>query len=162
MRRERSGLPQTQQDAPGAETEQPTGSRRAAGALESAVLAVLWQASEPLSPGEVRERLGRDEALGGAELSYSTVVTILTRLHEKNALSRERDGRAYRYAPWPTRRGSPRAGSPSCSTGCATARPCSRASSRTSQSTTKDCCAICSTSGGTARAAGTRRSGCAC
>ena len=99
MRRERSQLPRTQQDAPAPEAEQPTASRRAAGALESAVLAVLWQASEPLSPGEVRERLARDEALGGAELSYSTVVTIMTRLHEKNALSRERDGRAYRYAP---------------------------------------------------------------
>ena len=81
--------------------EQPGGGRRAAGALESAVLSVLWSASEPLSPGEVRERLARggDVDGSGAELSYSTVVTILTRLHEKNALSRERDGRAYRYAP---------------------------------------------------------------
>jgi predicted transcriptional regulator len=109
VRRERSGKPRTaHQDAPSPETEQAAngaaapGPRRAAGALEAAVLAVLWQASEPLSPGEVRERLAaRDEQAvrGGAELSYSTVVTILTRLHEKNALSRERDGRAYRYAP---------------------------------------------------------------
>jgi predicted transcriptional regulator len=38
--------------------------------------------------------------VGGADtLAYTTVVTILTRLFEKNALSRERDGRAYRYAP---------------------------------------------------------------
>ena len=78
--------------------EQAGGARRAAGALESAVLGVLWGASEPLSPGEVRELLARG-AEGGAELSYSTVVTILTRLHEKGALSRGRDGRAYRYAP---------------------------------------------------------------
>lgn len=100
MRRERSRTPRTQQDAPPPEAEQPPpGPRRAAGALEAAVLTVLWQASEPLSPGEVRERLGQDEVQGGSELSYSTVVTILTRLHEKNALSRERDGRAYRYAP---------------------------------------------------------------
>ena len=99
MRRERSRTQRTQQDAPQPEAEQPPGPRRAAGALEAAVLAVLWQASEPLSPGEVRERLSQDEARSGSELSYSTVVTILTRLHEKNALSRERDGRAYRYAP---------------------------------------------------------------
>jgi predicted transcriptional regulator len=99
VRRERGKLPHPHQDAPRPEAEQPSSARRAAGALESAVLAVLWQASEPLSPGEVRERLARDEARDGAELSYSTVVTILTRLHEKNALSRERDGRAYRYAP---------------------------------------------------------------
>jgi len=99
VRREHGRLPRTQQDTARPEAEQASGPRRAAGALESAVLAVLWQASEPLSPGEVRERLTRDEERGGAELSYSTVVTILTRLHEKNALSRERDGRAYRYAP---------------------------------------------------------------
>lgn len=82
-------------------TESPNGSRRAAGALESAILEVLWRAKEPLSPGEVRERLadvGGPQA-AGAELSYSTVVTILTRLHDKGALSRQRDGRAFRYAP---------------------------------------------------------------
>lgn len=74
------------------------GERRAAGALESAVLGVLWNAARPLSPGEVREQLARG-AEDGTELSYSTVVTILTRLHEKGALSREREGRAFRYAP---------------------------------------------------------------
>ena len=72
--------------------------RRAAGALESAVLGVLWHESAPLSPGEVREKLATTDS-AGASLSYSTVVTILTRLHEKGSLSRERDGRAYRYAP---------------------------------------------------------------
>jgi predicted transcriptional regulator len=47
----------------------------------------------------VREKLARTDSAGGASLSYSTVVTILTRLHEKGSLSREREGRAYRYAP---------------------------------------------------------------
>lgn len=62
---------------------------------------MLWQAKKPLSPGEVRERLAGGAGGGSeaAELSYSTVVTILTRLHEKGALSRERDGRAFHYAP---------------------------------------------------------------
>jgi predicted transcriptional regulator len=95
VRHERDEQGGEQQPTP----EQPGGARRAAGALESAVLAVLWGASAPLSPGEVRERLAQGGIESGAELSYSTVVTILTRLHEKNALSRERDGRAYRYAP---------------------------------------------------------------
>ncbi len=68
------------------------GSRRAAGELESAVLGVLHAASAPLSPGTVRERLGGD-------LAYTTVVTILSRLHAKGVLERARTGRAYLYAP---------------------------------------------------------------
>lgn len=74
--------------------------RRAHGSLESAVLTILWDARTPLNPGEVRERLAA--ATNGAaadELAYTTVVTILTRLFEKHALTRERDGRAFRYAP---------------------------------------------------------------
>ena len=78
--------------------EQGGAGRRAAGELESAVLGVLWNAREALSPGEVRELLARTDETGVA-LSYSTIVTILTRLHEKGSLSRQRDGRAYRYAP---------------------------------------------------------------
>lgn len=72
--------------------------RRASGALETAVLTVLWESGEPLSPAEVRERLAARAGAGGEELAYTTVVTILTRLFEKNALTRWRDGRAYRYA----------------------------------------------------------------
>lgn len=78
--------------------EPEAGARRAAGALESAVLAVLWEAGTPLSPGDVRDRLAARGA-DGSELSYSTVVTILTRLYQKKALARQRDGRAFRYAP---------------------------------------------------------------
>ncbi|WP_328472665.1 BlaI/MecI/CopY family transcriptional regulator [Actinoplanes sp. NBC_00393] len=67
-------------------------SRRPAGALESEVLRVLVAAPEPLTPREVRGRLG-------SPLSYSTVVTILTRLHDKGRAARFRDGRSFRYAP---------------------------------------------------------------
>jgi predicted transcriptional regulator len=67
-------------------------SRRAAGELEAEVLAVLQQAGSPLSPGEVRERVG-------GSLAYTTVVTILSRLHAKGVLDRRKSGRAYRYAP---------------------------------------------------------------
>ncbi len=66
--------------------------RRAAGELEAAVLAVLQAASSPLSPGEVRDRLGGD-------LAYTTVVTILSRLHAKGVLGRRKAGRAFLYAP---------------------------------------------------------------
>jgi predicted transcriptional regulator len=66
--------------------------RRAAGELEAAVLAVLQEAGSALSPGEVRERLGDS-------LAYTTVVTILSRLHAKGVLERHKEGRAYLYAP---------------------------------------------------------------
>jgi len=66
--------------------------RRAAGELEAAVLAVLQDAGSPLSASEVLDRLG-----GG--LAYTTVVTILARLHDKGTLGRHKDGRSFRYAP---------------------------------------------------------------
>lgn len=66
--------------------------RRAAGALEAEVLAVLHRAGTALTPDEVRARLADD-------LSYSTVVTILSRLHAKDVLARRRQGRAFAYLP---------------------------------------------------------------
>jgi predicted transcriptional regulator len=66
--------------------------RRGAGELEAAVLAVLQGSGSALSPGEVRELIGGD-------LAYTTVVTILSRLHAKGVLDRHKSGRAYLYAP---------------------------------------------------------------
>ncbi len=68
------------------------GGRRAAGELEAAALAVLQAADSALTPARVRDRLG-------GELAYTTVVTILSRLHAKGVLTRIRSGRAYSYAP---------------------------------------------------------------
>lgn len=69
-------------------------SRRAAGSLEAEILRIVRSASEPLSPGEVRERI----AVGQRELSYSTVVTIISRLYDKGLLTRQRSGRGFCYA----------------------------------------------------------------
>lgn len=66
--------------------------RRAAGELEAATLAVLQAANSPLTANEVLRALG-----GG--LAYTTVVTILSRLHVKGVLDRHKAGRAYLYAP---------------------------------------------------------------
>lgn len=66
--------------------------RRPAGALEAEILAALWAAGRPLTPGEVLEELGD-------RLAYTTVMTALSRLHEKGAVERERSGRAYAYTP---------------------------------------------------------------
>ena len=86
-----------QDDGPQPAPDSPAGAaRRAAGALESEILAILRGASAPLSPGEVRQRLAAGQQ---AELSYSTVVTIVSRLHAKGLLARQRAGRGFSYAP---------------------------------------------------------------
>ena len=83
---------------PPAELAEPAESlRRPAGALEAEVMAVLRAADAPLSPGQVRERLAARPR--GGELSYSTVVTIVSRLHAKGLLARERAGRGFAYTP---------------------------------------------------------------
>lgn len=66
--------------------------RRGAGDLESDVLAALWAADRPLTPGETVEAIG-----GG--LAYTTVQTILVRLLGKGVLQREPAGRAFAYSP---------------------------------------------------------------
>jgi predicted transcriptional regulator len=70
--------------------------RRAAGALEGEVLGILREASGPLSPGGVRERVAEGQR---GELSYSTVVTIMSRLYDKGLLARQRVGRGFTYTP---------------------------------------------------------------
>lgn len=70
----------------------PPGGRRGAGQLEAAVLEVLHAADSALTPGQVRERLS-------AGLAYTTVVTIMSRLHAKGVLTRVKSGRAYAYTP---------------------------------------------------------------
>ncbi|MDI6099519.1 BlaI/MecI/CopY family transcriptional regulator [Actinoplanes sp. NEAU-A12] len=72
--------------------EEEIGARRPPGALEAEVLRVLGAAAAPLNPREVRDLLD-------SSLSYSTVVTILTRMHAKGRAARYRDGRSFRYAP---------------------------------------------------------------
>ncbi|MGW0766098.1 BlaI/MecI/CopY family transcriptional regulator [Streptomyces sp. NPDC002676] len=69
-----------------------TWSKRPNGARETQILGLLQEAEGALTPGEVAERLG-------GELTYSSVVTILTRMHTKGLLTRAPRGRAYAYAP---------------------------------------------------------------
>lgn len=56
------------------------------------VLSVLREANGPATAGWVQERLGGD-------LAYTTVVTILTRLLAKSAVTRERQGRSFVWTP---------------------------------------------------------------
>ncbi|MFI6019733.1 BlaI/MecI/CopY family transcriptional regulator [Streptomyces sp. NPDC051287] len=66
--------------------------RRPAGELEASVMAALWAAGTPQTPGQVQQSLG-------ADLARTTVTTILTRLHDKGVVARHREGRGFAYFP---------------------------------------------------------------
>jgi predicted transcriptional regulator len=65
------------------------------GPLEERLLDALWQRGH----ATVRDLI--DDAC--QDLAYTTVMTTLDRLFKKNLLSREAEGRAFRYAPRFTR-----------------------------------------------------------
>lgn len=65
-------------------------SGRPRGALEAEVLASLAAADAPRTAAEVLDDLA-------GELAYTTVMTTLSRLHSKGAVTREPRGRAFAY-----------------------------------------------------------------
>jgi predicted transcriptional regulator len=64
------------------------------GPLEVRVLGLL-RSEEPAAVGAIRARLAAE----GEPLAYTTVMTVLTRLHEKGLVKRARDGNRFLYAP---------------------------------------------------------------
>lgn len=64
------------------------------GDLEAVVMENLWSADDPLTVREVLELIDRQPPL-----AYTTVLTVLDNLHRKGFVSREREGRAFRYRP---------------------------------------------------------------
>jgi predicted transcriptional regulator len=68
--------------------------RRAPGELEAEVLTALWAADGPLTAAEVQRQVGTD-------LAATTIITILSRLVDKNMIERTHAAgeRAHRYAP---------------------------------------------------------------
>lgn len=67
------------------------------GQLETAIMDVLWSQDRPFFVREVRERLDYSRPV-----AYTTVMTVMTILHGKGVLRREKRGRAWRY--WPAER----------------------------------------------------------
>lgn len=65
----------------------------ALGPLEMQVIG-LFEGRAPVSVSEMQERLGE---LGEAA-AYTTVMTVLSRLHQKGVLTRKRDGKRFLYA----------------------------------------------------------------
>lgn len=64
---------------------------RSRGSLEQEVLAALGATRKPMSVQQVLEEVD-------PSLAYTTVMTTLSRLFEKNAVVREQSGRAYLYS----------------------------------------------------------------
>ena len=68
------------------------------GALEDAVMDILWEDGGWLIPSEVHAKLPTER-----DLSYTTVMTTLARLSKKGRLERRKDGRAFAYHAISTR-----------------------------------------------------------
>lgn len=75
---------------------QSSDAEKVLGPLEAEVMGQLW--SSPGTSFNVREMLELLNAERDAPLAYTTVMTVMARLAEKEILHRERDGRGYRYS----------------------------------------------------------------
>ena len=65
------------------------------GPLETRLLELLWAQRRPATVAQIRRAL--------PELAYTTIMTTLDRLYRKRLLLRDKDGRAFAYAPRYTR-----------------------------------------------------------
>lgn len=65
------------------------------GSLELAVLRALWTEH----PSTVRTVLDEVNGQRDEDLAYTSVMTVLDRLHDKGLVTRARFGRAYEYEP---------------------------------------------------------------
>jgi predicted transcriptional regulator len=69
---------------------------RVLGPLEAEVMGVMWSVDGPLTVRAVLERLNEGRE---APLAYTTVMTVMARLAEKEILGRRLNGRGYVYEP---------------------------------------------------------------
>jgi len=76
------------------------GMEQALGTLEAQVMAAVWDAEGEVCVEDVRQSL-EDQ---GKESAYTTIMTTMSRLHDKGLLSRRMEGRAYFYAAALSRR----------------------------------------------------------
>ena len=67
---------------------------RGFGDLEAAVMARLWAGDAPRTVRDIHTELADER-----QLAYTTVMTVMDKLHRKGWLTREPDGRAYTYTP---------------------------------------------------------------
>ena len=63
--------------------------------LEADIMELVWSEGwSDFSVAAVHERLERER-----EIAYTTVLTTISRLHDKGLLARKRDGKRYLYRP---------------------------------------------------------------
>lgn len=74
------------------------GAMQGLGGLEAEVMNELWSTEEPLSVHDLVERLSDRK-----QFAYTTILTVVTHLHEKGWVLREKRSRAYFYSPSRTR-----------------------------------------------------------
>ncbi|MEU8246446.1 BlaI/MecI/CopY family transcriptional regulator [Nonomuraea sp. NPDC048916] len=67
---------------------------RGLGELESTIMDRMWSYHRPASVRDVLEDLRRER-----EIAYTTVMTVMDKLHTKGLLRREPVGKAYIYRP---------------------------------------------------------------
>lgn len=68
------------------------------GGLEAEVMNVLWASSTPLSVHDLVDTLNERK-----QFAYTTILTVVTHLHDKGWVEREKRSRAYYYRPVHTR-----------------------------------------------------------
>lgn len=64
------------------------------GGLEAEVMDCLWASPEPMSVHELLDQLDERK-----QYAYTTILTVVTHLHEKGWVEREKRSRAYYYRP---------------------------------------------------------------
>ncbi|GAA0950774.1 BlaI/MecI/CopY family transcriptional regulator [Nonomuraea longicatena] len=68
--------------------------KRGLGELESTIMDRMWAYHKPASVREVLEDLRKER-----DIAYTTVMTVMDKLHTKGLLKRKPVGRAYVYEP---------------------------------------------------------------
>jgi predicted transcriptional regulator len=66
------------------------------GPLEAQVMLAIWAAKRPVSVRDLLQRINEKRA---QQLAYTTVMTVMSRLVEKDVLRRHKEGRSYVYEP---------------------------------------------------------------
>lgn len=69
-------------------------SRKDFGPLENEVMEAVWRATRPVAVRDVVDDLNESRS---EPLAYTTVMTVMSRLAEKDALTRRKVGRGYVY-----------------------------------------------------------------